>query len=157
MNLQTWLVPWELRIKEIESHFGSAVASYFIFLRWIFWINLVIALILTAFIAVPEVQLIDQRDAFSLFQCYSDFIILPQMLNSDLQFAGVRKELPAEDVAKSKNLFTLWEFDGALKYSPFFYGWYTNHDTKSGYRLPLAYFLANLVVYVYSFVAILRK
>lgn len=62
-----------------------------------------------------------------------------------------------EEVVKSKDLLTLWEFEGVLKYSPFFYGWYTNQDSNSNYRLPLAYFVTNLVVYTYSFVAILRK
>ncbi|XP_048515519.1 transmembrane channel-like protein isoform X2 [Athalia rosae] len=133
VNLQTWLIPWELRIKEIESHFGSAVASYFIFLRWIFWINLVIAATLAAFVAVPE------------------------MLTADATLAGERKTMLPEEKLKSKHLLILWEFEGILKYSPFFYGWYTNQDSRSGYSLPLAYFLANLVVYVYSFVAILRK
>ncbi|KOX69442.1 Transmembrane channel-like protein 3, partial [Melipona quadrifasciata] len=133
VNLQTWLVPWELRIKEIESHFGSAVASYFTFLRWLFWINLVIAAILTAFVAIPE------------------------MLTADPAAAGERKIMLREEKIKSKHLLTLWEFEGVLKYSPFFYGWYTNQDSQSGYRLPLAYFVTNLVVYIYSFVTILRK
>ncbi|XP_043784830.1 transmembrane channel-like protein 3 isoform X2 [Apis laboriosa] len=131
VNLQTWLIPWEFRIKEIESHFGSAVASYFIFLRWLFWINLVMAIILVAFVAIPE------------------------MLTADETAAG--KIMLEEEKIKSKNLLTLWEFEGILKYSPFFYGWYTNKDSQSGYRLPLAYFVTNLVVYIYSFLAILRK
>ncbi|XP_033175228.1 transmembrane channel-like protein 3 isoform X1 [Bombus impatiens] len=133
VNLQTWLVPWELRIKEIESHFGSAVASYFTFLRWLFWINLVMTVILTAFVAIPE------------------------MLTADQAAAGERKIMPEEEKIKSKHLLTLWEFEGILRYSPFFYGWYTNQDSGSGYRLPLAYFVTNLVIYIYSFVAILRK
>ncbi|KZC08272.1 Transmembrane channel-like protein 3, partial [Dufourea novaeangliae] len=133
VNLQTWLVPWELRIKEIESHFGSAVSSYFTFLRWLFWINLVMCAIITAFVAIPEV------------------------LTADLAAAGERKIMLREERIKSKHLLTLWEFEGILKYSPFFYGWYTNQDSDSGYRLPLAYFVTNLVVYIYSFVAILRK
>ncbi|XP_063986052.1 transmembrane channel-like protein isoform X2 [Diachasmimorpha longicaudata] len=134
VNLQTWVVPWELRIKEIESHFGSAVASYFIFLRWLFWINLVISLILTVFVAVPEV------------------------LTADRNLAGNRKVMPPEVEAKATHLLTLWEFEGIIKYSPFFYGWYTNRNSEDvGYRMPLAYFIANLVIYTYSFVAILRK
>ncbi|KAG5335422.1 TMC3 protein, partial [Acromyrmex charruanus] len=133
VNLQTWLIPWEVRIMEIESHFGSAVASYFIFLRWLFWINLVIAITLTAFVAIPEV------------------------LTANATLAGERKIMLQEEAIKSKDLLTLWEFEGVLKYSPFFYGWYTNQDSNSNYRLPLAYFVTNLVVYIYSFVAILRK
>ncbi|XP_046734422.1 transmembrane channel-like protein [Diprion similis] len=132
VNLQTWLIPWELRIKEIESHFGSAVASYFIFLRWLFWINLVIAGTLAAFVAVP------------------------QMVTVEKEHDGERK-MPPDEIEKSKHLLTLWEFEGVLKYSAFFYGWYTNRDSGSGYNIPLAYFLVNLVVYIYSFVAILRK
>jgi hypothetical protein len=53
--LSNWLVPWELKIKEIESHFGSVVASYFTFLRWLFWVNIVLGVVLISFVAVPEV------------------------------------------------------------------------------------------------------
>ncbi|XP_057321387.1 transmembrane channel-like protein [Microplitis mediator] len=134
INLQTWLVPWESRIKEIESHFGSAVASYFLFLRWLFWINLVIFLTLTIFVAIPEI------------------------LTADKNHSGDRKILLPEEIKKSTHFLTLWEFEGVLKHSPFFYGWYTDWDIPNGgYRLPLAYFLANLIVYTYSFVTILRK
>ena len=54
-NLISFLVPWESRIKEIESLFGSAVASYFTFLRWVFWINLVLTTCFAVFVVIPEV------------------------------------------------------------------------------------------------------
>jgi hypothetical protein len=55
-NFCALLIPWEIRIKEIESRFGSVVASYFIFLRWLFWVNIVIANVFTLFVIVPEVR-----------------------------------------------------------------------------------------------------
>ncbi|XP_051161848.1 transmembrane channel-like protein [Leptopilina boulardi] len=133
VNIQTFLIPWEHRIKDIESHFGSAVASFFTFLRWLFWINLVISGILTAFIAIPEILMAIPKDA------------------------GERKIMLPEEEIKSKELLTLWEFEGVLKYSPFFYGWYTNKKSNKIYQLPMAYFITNIVVYTYSFVVILRK
>ncbi|KAK9881608.1 hypothetical protein WA026_016479 [Henosepilachna vigintioctopunctata] len=55
-NILNWFIPWEQKVKEIESHFGSVVASYFLFIRWLFWVNIVIAGILVCFVAIPEVS-----------------------------------------------------------------------------------------------------
>ncbi|XP_060809817.1 transmembrane channel-like protein [Amyelois transitella] len=129
-NTSNLLIPWELRIKEIESHFGSVVASYFTFLRWLFWVNLVIGFILLVFVIVPE------------------------YLTADPKQDGQRKII--EDKENATNLLTLWEFEGILKYSPIFYGYYSNIE-RPQYAMPLAYFLTGLAVYIYSFVAILGK
>ncbi|XP_068630050.1 transmembrane channel-like protein [Battus philenor] len=131
-NTSNLLIPWELRIKEIESHFGSVVASYFTFLRWLFWVNLVIG--------------------FNLLV----FVIIPECLTANPLEDGERKIIMKEEQRNSTNLLTVWEFEGVLKYSPIFYGYYSNVE-RPEYRMPLAYFLTGLVVYVYSFVAILRK
>lgn len=39
-----------------KGHFGSGVASYFIFLRWLFGINIVLTILTGAFIVLPEVS-----------------------------------------------------------------------------------------------------
>ena len=49
------MIPWQQRIKDIESHFGSVVSSYFVFLRWIFWMNFAITLVLMFTVILPEV------------------------------------------------------------------------------------------------------
>uniref|UniRef100_A0A182ITU4 Uncharacterized protein n=1 Tax=Anopheles atroparvus TaxID=41427 RepID=A0A182ITU4_ANOAO len=99
-NLVTYLIPWESRIKEIESHFGSVVASYFTFLRWLFWVNVVISVLLVVFIMVPEEIYVDPEKA----KC------------------DIRKSMSHQERALTRNFSTIWEFEGHLKYSPLFYG-----------------------------------
>ncbi|XP_058458320.1 transmembrane channel-like protein [Malaya genurostris] len=136
-NLCTYLVPWESRIKEIESHFGSVVASYFTFLRWLFWVNIVISFLLVVFVMVPE-------------EIYVD---------SDKVKCDIRKTMSRQEQAISSNFSTIWEFEGRLKYSALFYGYYSTFSGAIawGYNLPLAYFLTGLLVYIYSFIATLKK
>uniref|UniRef100_A0A182K8Z7 TMC domain-containing protein n=1 Tax=Anopheles christyi TaxID=43041 RepID=A0A182K8Z7_9DIPT len=136
-NLATYLIPWESRIKEIESHFGSVVASYFTFLRWLFSVNIVISVLLVVFIMVPEEIYVDPEKA----KC------------------DIRKTMSRQELALTRNFSTIWEFEGHLKYSPLFYGYYSTFSGAIawGYNLPLAYFLTGLVVYIYSFVATLKK
>ena len=65
--------------------------------------------------------------------------------------------LPIEEKT-STNLKVLWDFEGILRYSPLFYGWYGNQArSKTGYETPQAYFLIMMLVYIFSFVVILRK
>eukprot|EP00094_Tigriopus_californicus_P013581 TCALIF_13138-PA protein Name:"Similar to tmc-1 Transmembrane channel-like protein 1 (Caenorhabditis elegans)" AED:0.86 eAED:0.87 QI:0/0/0/0.5/0/0.5/2/0/431 len=62
------ITPWQGRIKDIESHFGSVVSSYFIFLRWLFWMNVTITLVITIFVIVPEVWIDNPFSPFLLPQ-----------------------------------------------------------------------------------------
>lgn len=40
----------------LTGHYGSVVASYFVFLRWLVWINIWLTLLPIGFIMVPEVR-----------------------------------------------------------------------------------------------------
>lgn len=102
-NFCALLIPWEIRIKEIESRFGSVVASYFIFLRWLFWVNIVIANIFTLFVIVPEVRL----------EKYSCFLKLDAVIDtSALGDRGGSEELGREDAfgyLRAENYASRWE------------------------------------------------
>ncbi len=81
-----------------------------------------------------------------------------QVLATEWDVSGERKGLLPEERRTATDLQTLWDFEGILKYSPIFYGFYSNtYETNEGYKLPFAYFFTGLVLYMYSFVAILRK
>lgn len=46
---------WYEPLKKIEGNFGTGVASFFKFLRWLFLVNLTIAIVSTSFIVIPKV------------------------------------------------------------------------------------------------------
>uniref|UniRef100_A0A671KIC5 Transmembrane channel-like protein n=1 Tax=Sinocyclocheilus anshuiensis TaxID=1608454 RepID=A0A671KIC5_9TELE len=143
-NIVVLFIPWEMRIKKIESHFGSGVASYFIFLRWLFGINIVLTIMTGAFIVLPE-------------------------LLAGAPFGTTRsKTIPKDHLASAQDLDTIWSlgarlssliFTGYLQYSVLFYGYYGNVRKigSAGYRLPLAYFMVGMAVFAYSFITLLRK
>uniref|UniRef100_A0A1I7YCA8 TMC domain-containing protein n=1 Tax=Steinernema glaseri TaxID=37863 RepID=A0A1I7YCA8_9BILA len=141
-NVHIYFIPWEQKIKKIESHFGSVVSSYFTFLRWVVFVNICITFLIVAFIVVPEALADAAADTRRWNSTYS------------------RKVIPPEERKHADELQVVWHFDGYLRYSPLFYGYYSNDDyvgTNVRYALPLAYFVITLLIFGYSFFAILRK
>ncbi|XP_015728475.1 transmembrane channel-like protein 3 [Coturnix japonica] len=134
-NFVVLFIPWEMRIKKIESHFGSGVASYFIFLRWLFGINIVLTIMTGA------------------------FVVLPELLAGAPFGSTVSKTIRQEDLKTAQDLDTIWSLGGYLQYSVLFYGYYGSDRKigKAGYRLPLAYFLVGMAVFAYSFIILLKK
>lgn len=49
-------------MKEVEGHFGTAVVSYFIYLRWLFIMNLVIFAIWFGLVVIPNVVYVAVED-----------------------------------------------------------------------------------------------
>ncbi|MCP9256989.1 Transmembrane channel-like protein 2 [Dirofilaria immitis] len=141
-NVKIYLIPWEAKIKRIESHFGSVVSSYFTFLRWIVYVNLMITLIIISFIVIPEML--------------ADAAADPNRMNR----TASRKIIPQRELIHADELQVVSNFDGYLKYSPLFYGYYSNDEfvgARIRYAIPLAYFIITLFVFGYSCFAILRK
>ncbi|XP_060103703.1 transmembrane channel-like protein 2 [Heteronotia binoei] len=135
-NFKTQCIPWEMKIKEVESHFGSSVASYFIFLRWMYGVNLV------------------------LFGLIFGLVIIPEILMGTAYGSIPRKTVPRAEQPKAMDFSVLWDFEGYIKYSAVFYGYYNNQRTIGWlkYRLPMAYFMVGVVgVYGYSLMVVIRS
>ncbi|XP_059825063.1 transmembrane channel-like protein 1 [Hypanus sabinus] len=133
-NFKTACIPWEMKIKEIESHFGSSVASYFIFLRWMYGINMV------------------------LFGLTFGLVMIPEALMGKPYGSMPRKTVPKSEQDSAMNFATLWDFGGYAQYSVLFYGYY-NHQRSIGwlkFRLPLSYFLVGIGTIGYSFMVVIR-
>ncbi|XP_061853013.1 transmembrane channel-like protein 2 [Colius striatus] len=133
-NFKTQCIPWEMKIKEVESHFGSSVASYFIFLRWMYGVNLV------------------------LFGLIFGLVIIPEVLMGMPYGSMPRKTVPRAEQATAMDFSVLWDFEGYIKYSALFYGYYNNQRTIGWlkYRLPMAYFMVGISVFGYSLMVVIR-
>ncbi|KAM8774830.1 transmembrane channel-like protein 2 [Rhynchonycteris naso] len=134
-NFKTQCIPWEMKIKDIESHFGSSVASYFIFLRWMYGVNLV------------------------LFGLIFGLVIIPEVLMGMPYGSIPRKTVPRAEEEKAMDFSVLWDFEGYIKYSALFYGYYNNQRTIGwlSYRLPMAYFMVGVSVFGYSLMIVIRS
>ncbi|KAM9858432.1 transmembrane channel-like protein 2-B [Aulostomus maculatus] len=133
-NFKTACIPWERKIKEVESHFGSSVASYFIFLRWMYGLNLV------------------------LFGFMFGLVVLPELLMG-LPYGSIpRKTVPREEQAKAMDFSVLFDFGGYCKYSFLFYGYYNSERTIGllKFRLPLSYLLVGVGIFGYSLMVVIR-
>eukprot|EP00075_Anas_platyrhynchos_P016680 XP_027305933.1 transmembrane channel-like protein 2 [Anas platyrhynchos] len=124
-----------MKIKEVESHFGSSVASYFIFLRWMYGVNLV------------------------LFGLIFGLVIIPEVLMGMPYGSMPRKTVPRAEQATAMDFSVLWDFEGYIKYSALFYGYYNNQRTIGWlkYRLPMAYFMVGISVFGYSLMVVIRS
>ncbi|XP_071338554.1 transmembrane channel-like protein 2-B [Trachinotus anak] len=133
-NFKTACIPWERKIKEVESHFGSSVASYFIFLRWMYGLNLV------------------------LFGFMFGLVVLPEVLMG-LPYGSIpRKTVPRGEQASAMDYSVLFDFEGYCKYSFLFYGYYNNERTIGllQFRLPLSYLLVGVGLFGYSLMVVIR-
>ncbi|XP_016898336.1 transmembrane channel-like protein 2-B [Cynoglossus semilaevis] len=133
-NFKTAFIPWERKIKDVESHFGSSVASYFIFLRWMYGLNMV------------------------LFGFMFGLVVLPEILMG-LPYGSIpRKTVPREEQATAMDYSVLFDFGGYCKYSFLFYGFY-DHKRTIGvlkFRLPLSYLLVGVGIFGYSLMVVIR-
>ncbi|XP_077456033.1 transmembrane channel-like protein 1 isoform X5 [Stigmatopora argus] len=89
-NFKTACIPWEMKIKEIESHFGSSVASYFIFLRWMYGINMI------------------------LFGLTFGLVMVPEALMGRPYGSIPRKTVPRADEGGAMDFAVLWDFGEAI-------------------------------------------
>ncbi|XP_014847180.1 PREDICTED: transmembrane channel-like protein 2 [Poecilia mexicana] len=133
-NFRTACIPWERKIKEVESHFGSSVASYFIFLRWMYGMNLV------------------------LFGLTFGLVVIPEVLMG-LPYGSIpRKTVPRAEQDTAQDYSVLMDFNGYCKYSVLFYGYYDDKRTIGPlkFRLPLSYLMVGIGSFGYSLMLVIR-
>ncbi|KAI0240439.1 Transmembrane channel-like protein 7 [Lamellibrachia satsuma] len=146
---------WTTSFKTIEGRFGSGVASYFVFLRWLFIVNTVTCLVPVFFLVIPAVTSPKHpySSAVALNISESRIAIVDQC---SMQYKNITKQYVMPKTEEELNNFDFSSFftdvlqgTGGLERTPLFYGYYENkihgdHNAQP-YNMPMAYLIVTFV------------
>lgn len=140
-------------MREIEGKFGTGVVSYFLFLRWLLFLNLAISILIIAFLILPKTLLVENRLNCENFQpdssvCCSEIYLERNLSNSNI-------------------FLDLIQGTGMMERTILFYGVYSNQiytyyldnlfESKMFYNMPLAYILVPISWALISLIAIVKS
>lgn len=141
---------WQASLREIEGKFGTGVVSYFLFLRWLLFLNLAISIFVILFLILPTVLLHENLEC-------------EEFENSTIccSQAYLQRNLTTSNV-----VLDLIQGTGWMERTILFYGVYSDQiytyylknlwDAGMFYNMPLAYILIPITWTLFSLIAIVK-
>lgn len=142
---------WKGDLKRIEGNFGTGVVAFFLFIKWLLFLNLTIFSVIFLFVILPNILLVEENAK----TCTGD-------LNSTECCSAAYFN---QTITESDDIvLDLVQGTGNFERTIIFYGMYSNktfsylvNGTKLDYHLPLAYILITIVYFLISLCAIVKS
>ncbi|XP_015431899.1 PREDICTED: transmembrane channel-like protein 7 [Dufourea novaeangliae] len=137
---------WNDSLKTIGGNFGMGIVSYFLFIKWLMYLNILLFSLMFLFIILPAI-LINVPGEESCENSNSSHSI------------SCCSELYWNITQESNSITGFVQGIGILEYTALFYGAYTrmSYDVSGiFYNLPLSYICATISVFIFSLVAIVK-
>ena len=138
---------WRGHLKQVEGQFGSGVLSYFIFLRWLMFLNLFIFLMEFGFVSLPTIVICQGARSAQNTNASA---------TCNYQPLGGRFNGSAQDF-----LLDFVTGQGWIGNTIMFYGSYPSDviisQEGTAYQLPLAYLLTGGAYFLFCFLCIIRN
>lgn len=148
---------WRGSLKKIEGYYGTGVVSFFLFLKWLIFLNIVISLIMIVFVILPTTYF-KRLNATAL--ATSNKAVGSSSVRLDQTATNV-SEVRAASIETSSKLLDLVFDSQSMVTSPLYYAYYSIDFRLNLYyfhfNLPLAYILATIMCLSYSFVSVLKN
>lgn len=140
---------WNDSLKKIGGNFGMGIVAYFLFIKWLMYLNLLLFAIILLLIVLPA----------TLLEMPEGEACAP---NSTASSVACCSELYRNLTAHSNSIIDIVQGGGILEYTLLFYGSYTHRiyesvDAAFHYDSPLSYVCAIISVFIVSLVAIVRS
>ncbi|KAK0170180.1 hypothetical protein PV328_010773 [Microctonus aethiopoides] len=138
---------WSTSLKKIGGNFGMGIVAYFLFIKWLMFLNIILFIFIFSFIILPTIILVAEPNACNGNNSFSVDCCSDAYWNTS---------------EKSNNLINIIQGSNLLERTLLFYGVYTNQiysENNNGtfYDLPLAYISTIIVFFLISLLAIVRS
>ncbi|KAL6265660.1 hypothetical protein P5V15_002455 [Pogonomyrmex californicus] len=139
---------WNDSLKKIGGNFGMGIVAYFLFIKWLMYLNLILFAIIFLLIVLPMIVLeVPQNKTCS---------------PNDAASVACCSELYRNMTEENNSLVKIMQDGGILEHTLLFYGSYTHKiyesiGTNFYYNSPLAYICAIISVFIVSLIAIVRS
>ncbi|XP_047999919.1 transmembrane channel-like protein 7 isoform X3 [Leguminivora glycinivorella] len=143
---------WQSPMREIEGSFGTGVVSYFLFLRWLLFLNLVISLVVITFLILPKTLLVEDPQ-----ECNENFPNSTECCSE----AYLQRNLTDSNI-----FLDIIQGTGWMERTFLFYGVYSNQiytyflegllNSQMYYNMKLAYILVPISWALLSLIAIVK-
>ncbi|XP_012530672.2 transmembrane channel-like protein 7 [Monomorium pharaonis] len=136
---------WNTSLKNIGGHFGMGVVAYFLFIKWLLYLNLLLFAIIFLLIVLPAIVLEVPQNEICSFNDTVSVTCCSELYRNKTDERNISKIMQDR-------------FD----YTMIFYGSYTHkiYESLSAnfyYNSPLSYICAIICVFIVSLVAIVRS
>ncbi|XP_033733790.1 transmembrane channel-like protein 5 [Pecten maximus] len=133
---------WRSLIKKIEGHFGTGVTSYFLFLKWIFLLNIPIFFLTLGFIVIPQVVYVE-------FQPSAEAVAEAAAQNNMTNITTLAPDVTTRAAFTGEELLT---GSGYFTDTVLYYGYYTDDKVQvigeTKYNMKYAYLLTGGGYYI---------
>lgn len=141
---------WRSTLKVIEGNFGTGVVAYFLFIKWLLYLNLVICGLIFFFVIFPTVLLNmeNSKECSAGSGEFSDECCAAGYYNNSVD---------------SLLILDFFQGTGFMERTHLFYGYYVDEirsyfsgTVEMYYNVPLAYILISVAYFLISVIAIVR-
>ncbi|XP_065826226.1 transmembrane channel-like protein 7 isoform X2 [Oscarella lobularis] len=170
---------WWKHLKQVESYFGTGVVSYFIFLRWVFLVNVLLASLWFFFVFIPQVVISDSVTNVNVSTLIERSVVLECMenvTNIDTStecpncttnvlliehFINKANSATVETIMWYDYILNFFTGTGWMERTSLFIGHYSsqelNIDSSSSYNLPLAYIIIGGLFFFLSLIFLVHR
>ncbi|XP_076237397.1 transmembrane channel-like protein 7 [Calliopsis andreniformis] len=138
---------WNESLKTIGGNFGMGIVAYFLFIKWLMYLNIILFGIIFLFVVLPT-MLLDMPEEESCINSNNSHSI---SCCSDLYWNITQESSSITDIVQGT---------GILEYTLLFYGAYTRMTYYASgifYNYPLSYICAIIGIFIVSLMAIVKS